>query len=393
MDPGSEDEGPVEGDVPLIPIQRGFFELDLPHREHFNQALLLEIYEQVTGTALPAALFRRALSRILVHHDALRMRFEPPAQDRDRWRQVNLGAGKEKDGFVEIDLEGLPEAARSPAIDTAARRLQRSLDLTHGPLTRMAYFRLGDGMAPRLLWILHHLVVDGVSWRVLLEDLESLVRQAARGRALELPRRTASFQRWAEHLQRHAGSPALEAQRDFWRRRLGLPASPLPVDRQELPALQATEAATHVRLDEARTRALLEEVPRAYRTRPNEALLTALALACARWTGSPAPARGSRGPRPRGARRGQPRRIADRRLVHRDLPRDARRGGLDRSGRRRPRAHGRQGAVPRAPGERPGLRPAARGGPSRSARGPGGFQLPRADGPGRGRRAHLPGRR
>ena len=287
VSPGAADEGPVEGGVHLTAIQRGFFELEMPRREHFNQALLLEVDEQATGIELPAELFRNALNRILVHHDALRMRFEPPATPDAPWRQVNPGAAQGPDGFVEIDLKALPTAMRANAIESAARRLQRSLDLTRGPLGRMAFFLLGAGGSARLLWILHHLVVDGVSWRVLLEDLESLVRQAARNQALVLPARTSSFQRWSEHLRNYAGSPAFADQRAFWRHRLILPVTPLPVDRRERPALQATEATAHVRLDAARTRALLEEVPRAYRARPNEALLAVLALACAEWTGSP----------------------------------------------------------------------------------------------------------
>ena len=256
----------------------------MPRKEHFNQALLFELAGP--ETLLQPAGFRHALAHLLIHHDALRMRFESPRRGAT-WCQINEGVSDVPDCFVEVDLESLPQESRNRAIEPVARRLQKSFDLARGPLVKMAYFRFGDGQAPRLLWIHHHLVIDGVSWRILLEDLETLVRQSAGGRKQELPRRTTSFQRWAEHLRRHAHAPSFEAQRDYWRRRLTLPSSPLPVDRQEHPALHVNQATVHVRLDAAPTRRILEEVPRAYRARPNEALLTALALAFARWTESP----------------------------------------------------------------------------------------------------------
>src|SRR4029077_41213 len=107
--------------------------------------------------------------------------------------------------FYQVDLSGLPASRRNEAFEWVAGALQAGFDLKTGPLTRLCLFDVfSEGSKPsRLLWITHHLVVDGISWRVLLEDLETAYRQAA------LPPKTTSFQEWARRLAGYAGSEAL----------------------------------------------------------------------------------------------------------------------------------------------------------------------------------------
>lgn len=80
---------------------------------------------------------------------------------------------------------------------------QRSLDLRHGPLLRALLAALPDG-SQRLLLVVHHLVVDGVSWRILLEDLQQAYQALATGEMPHLPAKTSSFKVWAERVQEHA---------------------------------------------------------------------------------------------------------------------------------------------------------------------------------------------
>ncbi|HVR95614.1 MAG TPA: amino acid adenylation domain-containing protein, partial [Thermoanaerobaculia bacterium] len=267
--------GLVTGEVLLTPVQRWFFGQELADTHHYNQAVLLEI----EGGADPAVL-ERAFGVLLEHHDALRMRFETSEAG---WRQWNEGAMAVP--FARIDLAPLPGEALTPAIETAAARLQTNLSPTEGPLQRFALFQAGEGRPDRLLMIVHHLVMDGVSWRILLEDLGTAYRQLAAGSAPALPPRTTSYQRWADRLAGHASSAEVEAQGAYWLERLARPLPRLPLDGQDANSVTSAKTVM-VSLDAEETRALLQEVPRAYRTQINDVLLAALAEAFAGWTGS-----------------------------------------------------------------------------------------------------------
>ncbi|MFE8600248.1 amino acid adenylation domain-containing protein [Archangium violaceum] len=272
------EQGVVVGPVPLTPIQQAFFESGLPRPHHFNQSLLLETREPVDS-----ALLERALGALVRHHDALRMRF---VQEDGPWRQIN--AGLERSASVpRIDLSSVPEAGQAAALEAEATRIQGSFDLSEGLLLRAALFDRGPQRTGRLLLVAHHLVVDTVSWRTLLEDLDGAYRSLRQGKEPALPPKTTSFKAWAERLEAHARSEALEAQLPFWCSESRQQVRPLPVD---LPGGANTLASLRMvkaELDAAETRLLLQEVPSAYRARINDVLLTALARACATWTGQP----------------------------------------------------------------------------------------------------------
>src|SRR5262249_12161490 len=158
----------------------------------WNQALMLEV-----PRGLDATLTERALGHLVAHHDALRLRF---ARTPSGWTQTH--AGLEVGVPLERhDLAGLTAPERARALAAAAEEVQRSLDLARGPLLRAAWFELGDGRPARLLLVAQHLVVDAVSWRVLLEDLWTAAEALRRGDTVELPPKTTSFAAWAVHLQ------------------------------------------------------------------------------------------------------------------------------------------------------------------------------------------------
>ena len=253
--PAEEDDEPAPGEAPLTPIQHWFFAGEPVDPHHFNQAVLLEI-----RGALDDGWLRRAVAGLQEHHRVLRR-------------------GALRDLVTHICLSGLPGTLHRPALEAAAEQVQTSLDLTTGPLLRAARFDLGAGRAGRLLLVLHHLVVDGVSWRILLEDLETFP---------DVPPKTTSWRRWAERLAAHALSEETAAEADFW---LGQPEpEPLPVDLAPAGAAEDTEAtagAVSVALSPESTRALLREASAAYRTRPDDLLLAAVVHAFAPWTGSP----------------------------------------------------------------------------------------------------------
>ncbi|HVG07844.1 MAG TPA: amino acid adenylation domain-containing protein [Thermoanaerobaculia bacterium] len=269
------DQGPVSGRVPLIPIQHWFLDQDVPGPHHWNHAMLL----QVSGRPDPVPL-ERAVARLLEHHDALRMRFERWTPG---WRQVNAGLPVPVP-FTTFDLSALAAGDRGSAQNATAARLQASLDLEHGPLLRVAAFDRGPEEPWRLLLIVHHLVVDGISWRILLEDLQTGYEQARQGRNPSLPAKTASFQSWAEALVEHARSEAVRERGDLWMRRRG-DCSPLPLDFPDGRNVERLSVLLSVSLETEETRDLLQKVPSVYRTRIEDVLLTALARSFAAWTG------------------------------------------------------------------------------------------------------------
>ena len=279
VDAGAEEapQGPVTGEAPLMPFQQRFLEGTHPNRSHFNQGLLLRPRE-----ALEAGRLARAAAALETHHDALRLRFRQ-AED-GTWRQVHAEVGT-RAPLVVVDLSGLRGAAQGEALEAATEQVQRSLDIGSGPLLRMGYFALGAGDPGRLLVVIHHLAVDGVSWRVLLEDLESAYTQLARREEVRLPAKTTSWRAWAERLAEHARSDALAGEAAYWAARAALEVRPLPVDDAGAQNTVSAARGVGVRLSEAETQALLRKVPQAYRTQIDEVLLCALAGALARWTG------------------------------------------------------------------------------------------------------------
>lgn len=125
--------------------------------------------------------------------------------------------------------------------------------------------------------------MDGVSWRILLEDLQAAYRQEALGQTISLPAKTSSVKAWAEALQTYANSEVLRNELPYWQALSAVDAT-LPCDNVD-GSLQARHAAVaRTRLDERYTRQLLQDAPGAYRTQVNDLLLTALARVIARWT-------------------------------------------------------------------------------------------------------------
>jgi len=271
------EQGLVSGPTPLTPIQHWFFEQELLDPHHYNQSILLETHE-----ALDPAALEEAVKSLLVHHDALRLRF---ARETGGWRQSNAAS---EDGrvFSAVPLGGLGETEQESAIEEAAAQAQASLNLSRGPMARALLFDLGPHRSARLLFIAHHLTVDGVSWRVLLEDLENAYRRIRAGEPAQLPPKTTSFRDWARRLTDLAGSGALEAEAAYWLSRTGGPSATLPVDSEGENTVGSARSVLSA-FSEEETRALLQEVPSVYRSQINDALLAALAEAFARWTGSP----------------------------------------------------------------------------------------------------------
>jgi non-ribosomal peptide synthase protein (TIGR01720 family) len=263
------------GAVPLTPIQHWFFEYVNEDPHHWNQAVLLEIPPEIEGSAM-----RNRLSETLAQLDVFRLCFSrsDQADARSEWRQT-LAPDAPQIPFEIVDLSGLRPEAHSAAIAEVEARLHLSFDLAQPPLARAAFFRLGTGLPGHLLLVIHHLIVDGISWAILLEEME---RRLAQQPSVAPP---APFSKWARHLQAHAETVRDEL--DHWLQ-LGSPSASIPTDLSSDRRDNRRGDADHVvaELDRATTQKLLRDVPEAYRTQVNDLLLCALVTAFSGWTGS-----------------------------------------------------------------------------------------------------------
>ncbi|HSK77455.1 MAG TPA: amino acid adenylation domain-containing protein, partial [Thermoanaerobaculia bacterium] len=268
----------VMGGVPLTPIQRWFFEQRLLDPHHYNQAVML-----LAGETLVPAHLQAAFRRILAHHDAVRLRFTP---SKEGWRQESSGIDDlTEEPWHHIDLSGLPAPSQTAEIKRGAARVQASFDLVRGPLLRAALFDTGEAGLPRLLVAAHHMVIDGVSWRILLGDLEDAYRKARNGEPVVLGPKTTSFRRWALTLASQAASGTFAPQAEYWLTAAAV-LTPLPrVAPQAAAPTVATARTVEVALSAEETHQFLQELP-ANNTQVIEVLLTALLKAFSSWTGS-----------------------------------------------------------------------------------------------------------
>lgn len=261
------------GDVPLTPIQRWFFEHELPERHHWNQAMLFELLEPCDSMLLGWA-----CEQLVHHHDALRLRF---VEDSQGWRQF-YAASSEAVLVQRVDLSVLAPEAQPQAMREAMEAAQSSLHLEFGPLLRVVWFDRGADVNGLLFIAIHHLAVDGVSWRILSEDLGRLLRDRS-----PLPPKTSSFRAWSNALLRHMEGGQRLAELDYWLRIGETPMVPMPLDFAAPPEANTEDTAQMViaALDRAETQALLQDVLALLHVQINDALLTALTVAWSNWTG------------------------------------------------------------------------------------------------------------
>jgi non-ribosomal peptide synthase protein (TIGR01720 family) len=240
----------------------------MPLREHWNQSLLLTPRDTLNAQWLDAA-----LTQVINHHDALRLRFVESA---DGWQQ-NHGP------LVDSADLWLRDAESAEQLQALCNQAQRSLDLQNGPLLRALLVTMADG-TQRLALIIHHLAVDGVSWRVLLEDLQQAYEQRSAGGGIQLPAKTNAFQSWTARLE--SAAARFDEQLAYWKTQ-HQGAQDLPCERPDGSLQNLHGEKIEWRLDAERTRQLLQQAPAAYRTQVNDLLLTALARTISRWTRQP----------------------------------------------------------------------------------------------------------
>ncbi|WP_256026151.1 condensation domain-containing protein, partial [Paenibacillus polymyxa] len=271
------DQGEVSGETALLPIQHWFFAQERERPQHFNQAVMLYRAE-----GFNEAVVRQVMDHLVKHHDALRTVFHQAPAGYTAWtRPVEEGAL-----YTLETADYREQVAYAEALEAKANEIQSSIHLSEGPLVKLGLFHTAEG--DHLLIAIHHLVIDGVSWRILFEDFSTGYEQASKGEPVRLPYKTDSFQAWARELSSYANRPEAASDEVYWKQleQAKAEAAPLPKDFTYEGSLNADSEVLTVEWTEAETQQLLKQAHRAYNTEVNDLLLTALGLAMHNWTGA-----------------------------------------------------------------------------------------------------------
>jgi amino acid adenylation domain-containing protein/non-ribosomal peptide synthase protein (TIGR01720 family) len=261
------DQSVITGTIPLTPIQEMFFHRSHIDPHHYNQAVLF-----YSRDGFDKEVIKSVFTGIQEHHDALRMTYEIKPGDGN---VIQIAHGLDYPlSLEEYDLKNRKTGFQE--LQTKVNGIQSGIHLEKGPLMKLGLFHLDDG--DRLLIAVHHLVIDGVSWRILLEDIETLYRQYKRGQELALPSKTDSFKLWSEKLSVYANSKSFLKEKTYWQKIESVEAPPITKNFEvEENNVKDTRSISFT-LGEEETELLLTKVNEAFRTEINDILLTALVM-------------------------------------------------------------------------------------------------------------------
>lgn len=272
---------PSEGVQKLLPIQNWFLDNnDGVERSHYNQSVLMRVPDDMT---LP--MLTDMFNAIYQRHDALRLAFN---QADNRWqvRYLDLNSLSLEACISETVIHKSNDVDTDAIITEQSATLKASLDIEQAKLLAARLFSEPQSQTKTLFITLHHLVVDGISWRALLSDLQTAYQQLKAGQDIVLSDKTTSLQDWAEAMQHYSDSDHVASQKDFWLSQLQIPVPQIDMDN---PAVtdnsENTSSSISFALDKNVTQALLTDSGGAYNTEINELLLSALYLGFQQWSG------------------------------------------------------------------------------------------------------------
>ncbi|WP_242909162.1 non-ribosomal peptide synthetase [Actinomadura terrae] len=266
------------GAVPRTPIMNWLAERTNDLRE-FYQSIVVQVPSGVSRTTLTGV-----LQAVIDHHDALRLQVVRNGTD-ETWSLLVQEPGNiEAVGcLVHIDTGHQTSRAQSATFDSAFSAARARLEPEAGVMLQAVWFDRGR-QPGRLLLVIHHLAIDGVSWRILLQDFQAAHKAIDAGQKAELPTVGTSLRQWARQLQDEAGDQERAAEADYWQ---ALTAAPQPkIGRRPLdPAVDLAATAETLTTEEtaAVSAAVLGEAPNFIHGHINDVLLAGLTLAAGRW--------------------------------------------------------------------------------------------------------------
>ncbi len=267
------EQGMVSGDMLLMPIQHEFFEKTQQDRHHFNQSVLLEVAASLDQLAI-----QKAVDCLLKHHDALRLQFKKQGEEKQIYIQSNY------------DLNAVFQCRTFASTDDLSAQLQSiqaSFKQGKDLLIKVIYFTPEQSlMTGRLFIVIHHLAVDGVSWRIILEDLQHAYQLLVEQKTVSFPKKTTAFSEWSTRLKDWAYQlDDLKFDICYWQDYCHQSYLKLPLDSlvKEPVKLADTEIKT-LHFDKSLSLALMQ-APRFLSATVEEILLAALVSSLWQWQG------------------------------------------------------------------------------------------------------------
>ncbi|WP_434424795.1 amino acid adenylation domain-containing protein [Nannocystis pusilla] len=269
------EQGAVAGTVPLTPIQRWFLDGNPVDAHHYCPAM-----RWTPPPALSPELAAQALRIVAEQHDAVRLRYR---RSESGWVQEHEAGATLV--LERVDLSPLDRSARDAAAAEAVARLQRGMNLESGPICRAAWLDLGEAGA-QLVLVIHHLITDGVSWRIVCEDLQRTCDALIAGRTPELGAKTTFLRQWSERLHAFIAGGGLSQELEYWQAQCARRMTPIVRDRDCAPGTFGDSRTVEVELAPADTSALLRAVGSRHGTEIDAVLLSALASALSAASGT-----------------------------------------------------------------------------------------------------------
>lgn len=264
------DQGPVHGEVQLAPVQELFFKWNLPEPGYFNQSIMLRALEGFEESAV-----RAVLEKMVEHHDMLRGVFI-----NHMLFIKDMGEGQ----FFElrtVDMRGLSHEDTECLAENENTRLNSEMDLEKGPLVRCGLYKTSEG--DHLSIIIHHLLVDGISWRILLEDFNTGYGQYMKGQEIRFPKKTASYQAWSSALDAYGNTVKASGEAGYWETvGAGLKNAVMPNSNR---GIEKGYGILSFEINQENTAQILGKVKHSFGADMNELLLAVLAWANQRWQG------------------------------------------------------------------------------------------------------------
>ncbi|MBQ4852872.1 non-ribosomal peptide synthetase [Pseudoalteromonas sp. MMG012] len=264
----SAEQAPLTGEFTLLPIQKRFLQQSIePALHHYNQSIMLNVPLELSKMFLQGAMYC-----LLNRHDALRLRF---IANNDDWHGQFMAIEQlQLTRCVEVvTLESWSKAA----VTDISAHAQTNFDISAGHLFKATL--ITSDTEARLLLVAHHLVIDGVSWRVIVQDLQRLWRQQQNNARLQLPQKTSSIQQWSSKLIAHSDN-FLAKEGTFWQQQMALGSELLPFSKRNMqPSLRTQSKTLGLTLSDEVTGKLIGSANKAYHTGVDDLLLSGLAIA------------------------------------------------------------------------------------------------------------------
>jgi amino acid adenylation domain-containing protein/non-ribosomal peptide synthase protein (TIGR01720 family) len=262
------EQGEITGEILDTPIVKWFKEKNLSKSSHFNQAIMVKV-EKTHKTEM-----KKSIEAVIKYHDILR------AVYKEERLKITATDKAELYSYQEYNVASMMGQELEQYLEKKCNEIQSDIDLINGPLVKIALFITGK--EDHLLLCIHHLVIDGVSWRILLEDLESAYEQSLEGKDIQLPQKTASYKMWAELIGEYAISNKIKEEIGYWEEIKEKMKQGMILTQKNEPYQIKSE---RMLLDKENTALLTHEAGKSYGTEINDLLLSALVIAVNKLTG------------------------------------------------------------------------------------------------------------